>query len=227
VAVDAARQRAERTGRSQDAFAEYFRSLPLLSLLRLERWDDVLKEPQPAGDKGLAQANFEYARGVAQVRLGQLAAAQDSLARLQAVAADTRKAHDSGSGGHRSVRAMLDFALEGLQAEIAVAQRRFDDALAHQAKVVAVVEKLDQREPPVMGAGSRLALGRIQSVAGRWAEAEATYREELAARPGSGWALRGLARAVRAQGRIDEAARLRAELERAWRQADGALRAGA
>ncbi|MDP3761942.1 MAG: tetratricopeptide repeat protein [Ramlibacter sp.] len=226
VALGAARQRAERTGASKDVLSEYFRSLPLLTLVRLERWDDVLAEPQPAGDRGLAGAMFEYARGVAQVRLGQLPAALQSLARLQAVTSETRKAHDGNSGGHRSVRAMLDFALEGLQAELALAQRRYDDALAHQAKVSAAVDRLDRREPPVLGAGSRLALGRIQSEAGRWAEAESTFREELSARPGSGWALRGLARALQAQGRTDEATRYRAELGRVWAAAGAALRSG-
>ena len=226
VALDAARKRAERTGQAQDVFSEYFRSLPLLSLVRLERWDDVLAEPQPAGDKGLAQAMFGYARGVAQVRLGQLPAAQESLARLQVVAGTTRQAHDTGSGAHKAVRAMLDFAVEGLQAELAVAQRRHDDALAHQAKVAAAVARLDAREPPVLGAGSRLARGRIQSEAGRWAEAESTFQAELLARPGSGWALRGLARALQAQGRADEAAKHRAELDRVWRDASVALRSG-
>jgi len=226
VALDAARRRAERTGQAQDVFSEYFRSLPLLSLVRLERWDDVLAESQPTGDKGLAQAMFEYARGVAQVRLGRLPAAQESLARLQAVAGATRKAHDTNPGRHDAMRAMLDFALEGLQAELAVAQRRFDDALGHQARVVAAVAKLDAREPPVLGAGSWVELGRIQSEAGRWAEAESTFRAELLARPGSGWALRGLTRALQAQGRTDEAAKHRAELDRAWGKASLALRSG-
>lgn len=226
IALEAARRRAERTGQAQDIFSEYFRSLPLLSLVRLERWEDVLAEPQPTGEKGLERAMYEYARGVAQVRLGRLPAASESLARLQAVASETRKAHENASGGNASVRAMLDFALEGLQAELAVAQRRFDDALAHQAKVSAAVARLDAREPPVLGAGSRLALGRIQLEAGRWADAESTFRAELLARPGSGWALRGLARALQAQGRPDEAAKFRAELDRVWSQASVALRSG-
>jgi tetratricopeptide (TPR) repeat protein len=226
IALDSARRRAERTAQAQDMLSEYFRSLPLLSLVRLERWDAVLAEPQPAGDKGLAQAMFEYARGVAQVRLGRLAAAQESLARLQAVAGATRKVHDTNTSGHTAMRAMLDFALEGLRAEIAVAQRRFDDALGHQAKVVSAVARLDAREPPMLGAGSRLALGRIELEAGRWADAESTYRAELLARPASGWALRGLTRALQAQGRIEEAAKHRAELDRVWGDASLALRSG-
>jgi tetratricopeptide (TPR) repeat protein len=220
VALDAARRRAERAAHAQSVIAEYFRSLPLLSLVRLERWDDVLKEPRPAGDKGFAGANYEYARGVAHARLGQLTAAQESLVRLETAVEETRKA--AAPGG--PLRAMHDAAVEGLRAELAAAQGRHDDAIAHQARVVSAVAKVDAREPPLLGAGARLALGRIQSGAGRWSDAEASFRQELAARPGSGWALRGLVRALRAQGRHDEAARHEAELERAWSQADPRLR---
>ncbi|MDB5870966.1 MAG: hypothetical protein JWQ07_408 [Ramlibacter sp.] len=226
VAVDAARRRAERVAKSEHVYAEYFRSLPLLTLVRLERWDDVLNEPQPVGNKGLAKVNFEYARGVAQARLGQVAQAQESLERLQAAAAESRKSHDSKSSLHKSVRSMLDFAQEGLQAELALAQLRYDEALAHQAKAVAAVEKLDRDEPPMLGAGTQLVLGHIQSRAGRHGEAEATFRQELAARPASGWALRGLVVALQAQGKEAEAAKYRAELERSWSQAGVALRTG-
>ncbi len=226
VALDAAHQRAERTGKSDSVFAEYFRSLPLLTLVRMERWDDVLKEPQPAGEKGLAKANFEYARGVAQARLGQLAQAQESLDRLQVAVAETTKAHSTKSGMHKSIRSMLELAHEGLQAELALAQRRFEVALAHQAKAVAAAEKLDSREPPLMGAGTYLTLGHIQSQAGRFGDAEKTFRQDLLARPASGWALRGLEQALRAQGREAEAAKYRAELQRSWSQASLPLRQG-
>jgi tetratricopeptide (TPR) repeat protein len=223
VALDAARQRAGLTGKSASTFAEYLRSLPLLTLVRMERWDDVLKEPLPSGDKGLAAANYEYARGMAQARLGQLPAAQESLVRLQAIAAATKKAHDSKSGGHRSIRSMLDFAQESLEAEPAVSQRRYDEALAHQARAMVAAGTLDQREPPVLGAGAQLALGHLQARAGRWGEAEATFRQELAARPHSGWALRGLVQALQAQGRNAEAAQHRTALERSWPQASAGL----
>jgi len=215
VALDAARQRAARTGQLDNAVAEYFRSLPLLTLVRFERWEDVLQEPRPAGEKGLARANFEYARGVAQARLGQLPQAAESLARLQAAATDAKKVHGAGS----PIRSMLDFAQEGLEAELALAQQRYDDALSHQAKALAAAEKLDQKEPPLLGASGQLAMGHIQSRAGRWSDAEATFRQELAARPASGWALRGLVRALEAQGKASEAARYRVEFDRSWRGA--------
>ncbi len=227
VAMAAARERAERAANGQSIFSEYARSQPLLTLLRLERWDEVLKEPRPRGDKGLAQAYYEQARGIAQARLGQVTAAQDSLARLQTAAAEARKANASKSSADKSVRSMLDVAEGALQAEVALAQRRYDEALGHQTKVIAAAEKLDAREPPQLAAGAGLALGHIQLQAQRWADAEKTFRQELASRPGSGWALRGLASVLQSQGRTAEAAAVRVDLDRQWNQASPALRAGA
>jgi hypothetical protein len=56
--------------------------------------------------------------------------------------------------------------------------------------------------------------------AGRHAEAEAVYRENLARFKDNGWALHGLAAALDAQGKSAEAAEVRAEIAEAWSEAD-------
>jgi tetratricopeptide (TPR) repeat protein len=56
--------------------------------------------------------------------------------------------------------------------------------------------------------------------AGRPAEAEAVYREELKRNPSNGWSLRGLADSLRAQKRTREAAETEQLLAAAWVDAD-------
>jgi tetratricopeptide (TPR) repeat protein len=224
VALDAARERALRAAKADSNYGEYVRSKPLMTLVRLERWEDVLKEPQPSGNKGLAQVYFEQSHGIAQARLGQTGAAQESLARLQAAVAATRKNHATSSWMDKTVRSLLDVAEGTLIAEVAGAQKHFDEAIAQQLKVVDAAAKLDAREPPLLAGGTRLALGDLQASAGRWADAEKTYRQDLEERPGSGWAMRGLVRALDAQGRRAEAAAMREALRRGWSQASPALR---
>ena len=46
------------------------------------------------------------------------------------------------------------------------------------------------------------------------------YREDLRRNPGNGWALFGLAAALAAQGKKDEAAAARKQFEEAWKEAD-------
>ena len=51
-------------------------------------------------------------------------------------------------------------------------------------------------------------------------EAEALYRESLKSYRDDGWALFGLVQALDAQGKRDEAAKVRAEFQAAWARSD-------
>jgi tetratricopeptide (TPR) repeat protein len=223
AALAAARTLAERAKRDT-VWSEYYRSLPLLTLMRLERWDALLSEPLAAGGQGMAAAIGQQARGIALVRRGRLNEAQAALQAAEAGAATLRAAHASASKDDVGMRNVADAVLARLRAELAAAERLTDEALAQQARAVAASKDVDDEEPPGLAAGARLALGDLQLQLGRAADAEATFRADLAALPDSGWALNGLARALAAQGKAAEAAAVRARAERAWSQADAALK---
>ena len=55
--------------------------------------------------------------------------------------------------------------------------------------------------------------------AGRFADAEAVYREDLRRLPENGWSLYGLAEALKAQ-KKPEAAKVQAQFAKAWAKAD-------
>jgi len=59
--------------------------------------------------------------------------------------------------------------------------------------------------------------------AGRTAQAEQVYREDLKRFPENGWSLFGLAQALHAQGKHAEAAQLDARFRKAWQGADVTL----
>ncbi|MBC5763342.1 tetratricopeptide repeat protein [Ramlibacter albus] len=224
VALDAAAKVAAMLDGSPLYFAEYTRSLRLLTLVRMEQWDRVLAEPLPPGDKGVTQLWYEHARGIAQARLGRMDEAQASLARLQALATSMRGNAALNPRQKALVATHTGIAEAGLQAQVAAARRNFAEAISHQQAAMKAAQKSDQREPPEFADGTLIALGDIQLAAGRAAEAEATFRTALEEHPGSGWALRGLARALQAQGKAAEASVARQQMERAWPQAAAALR---
>ena len=226
VALEAARGIAERAAQTENIYGEYRRSLPLLALMRLQRWDAVLAEPQPAGKLGLAQVLGQQARGVALARTGRVREARAALVQADTGAAAVNRAHASNKGWDRTLRDMVSASTDRLRAEIALAEGRPDTALALQAQAVAESRRADDSEPPMLAAGERLALGEMQLRAGRAKQAEQTFRDDLAALPDSGWALDGLARALNAQGKAAEAKALQPQLDRAWALADPGLRAG-
>jgi hypothetical protein len=223
LALETARGSATRAANADHEFGEIARSRPLMTLVRLERWEAVLAEPQPGGDKGPAKVLGLYARGTALARTGEAAQAAARLAELEPAAAALIAAHAGSSYPDKLLRGIGEMARASLRAEVAMAEGRADAALAAQAQAVGLSKDLDENEPPVLGAPARLALGDLQLKARRFAEAEATFRDDLARHPRSGWALRGLARAVQAQGREAEAGALKRDAEREWPAADRAL----
>ncbi len=227
VAVAAAREIAGRAAKADHVFAEYRRSLPVLALLRLQRWDAVLAEPIPDSKHGLAQALSEHARGVALLRSGgptALVDARAALIKAESGSAAISKKHAAAKGFDRLLRDMAGSAVDGLRAEIALAEGRADDALKLQAQALEQAKRVDDSEPPMLGAGARLSLGSMQLRVGRAALAEASFRSDLADQPGSGWALKGLQQALQAQGKTTESQTLQTSLAQTWPQADASLR---
>jgi hypothetical protein len=87
---------------------------------------------------------------------------------------------------------------------------RLEDALVY-------TEPSEWHYPP------RLALGAILLEAGRPAEAETVYWEDLRRNRDSGWALFGVLQALRAQQKDDLAAIVEARFKKAWERADVTL----
>ena len=223
LALEQARAFAKRAEQGKSPNAEFIRSLPLLTLVRLERWSEVLNEPGASGEGGVAAPIADYAHGVALVRSGRLDAARERSAALQA-ALDAPALKGKKLMGDDAARTVLDILGSRLLAEIAAAEDGPDASRAALARGIDLETALNASEPPMLGSFSRIALGGLMLRSQRWIDAERAYRDELVAQPGSGWALAGLQQALAGQGKAEEARRVRAEADRAWAAADPAVR---
>jgi predicted Zn-dependent protease len=121
------------------------------------------------------------------------------------------------SEGPEIVVAIASHALAG---EIALRTGDPQAAAGHLAVAARLEDGMVYEEPPVWYLPIRHTLGRALLEADRPGQAESVYREDLVRFPANGWSLAGLAMALEAQGRSDEAAAARAEFEAAWRDAD-------
>ncbi len=226
LTLDTSRRIAQLVATSTSPFGAYRRGLPILTLTRLERWPEVLAEPLPKADEGpLASALSHHARGMAFARTGQGAfAAEQAKALDQDLAATEAAARGKTDDDAEPTVAQAVRVLHGvLRAELdAVA----GDLPGARARLVIAIEAEDKvgGEPAMLASMSRLALGDLLLRQGRAAEAETAYRDELARQPGSGWALRGVARALATQGREADADRARMAVATAWNAADLPLR---
>ncbi|MEQ9437214.1 hypothetical protein [Hyphomonas sp.] len=197
---------------------EFFKTIPLLSLVQFGQWADVLATPQPPETLDYSNAIWHYARGVAAARTGSLEAAQEERAALAGMKDSVQISFLDTADYPAST--LLTIADELLQGEIASAQARHDEAIAHFTLAVTAQDTLPYMEPPFWYYPTRQSLGEALVAAGRHAEAEAVYRKDLEDYPHNGWSMSGLIKALKAQDKTEEAAEMTHMFEIVWRNSD-------
>lgn len=226
VAIDAARKVAARVpDEMMDTLPILagFRVVPWYALTRFGKWDDMLAEPAPPERFLYLVGTWHYARGQALVAKGRLDEAEKELAEVRRIAADKSLNYTLFSTNTAS--AIFAPAPEVLAGEIAAKRKDYDAAIAHLDRAVRLESGLNYTEPFEWHYPPRQALGAVLLEAGRAREAETVYWDDLSHNRENGWSLFGLAQALRAEGRNDEAAGVEARFAKAWARADVKLTA--
>jgi len=160
------------------------------ALVRFGLWDELIAlTPPDARAPGLT-AGYLYGRGVALAARGRLAEARQALAGLERLGAQGSAAADTGT---RGLSDLIAVAAPIVAARIAATELRTADAIAALGKAVAAEDRLSGEEGTAWFFPVRHLLGAQLLIAGRPAQAERVYREDLRRHPGNGWALYGLA----------------------------------
>ena len=196
---------------------DFFFAMPYELHLRFGRWDAMLKEPSPRPEFVVARALWHYARGVAHAAKRQLEDARYE----QALFASERRLIAPGQAFLKNDAAkMFDIAAGTLAGEILYREGKVDEALTELREAVRGEDALHYSEPPEWVQPVRHVLGATLMDAGRYAEAEVVYREDLRRHPENGWALFGLSQSLRKQKKNAEAELIAAHFKKAWQYAD-------
>lgn len=202
---------------------QHFKMIPLYSMIRFGEWEPILHEPKPAEDLKYPRGVWHFARGLAQVRMGDLDAAEQELKALSGIAADDELGQ-MFTMQTNSVQALLQIGEQVLTGEIAAAKQDYEAAIAALQQATELEDALVYEEPQGWYAPTRLTLGAILLEADRPADAERAFREDLVKYPGNAWALFGLKQSLEAQQKPDEAAAVAEAFEREWSRADVELK---
>jgi tetratricopeptide (TPR) repeat protein len=203
---------------------QHYSLIPLFAYVRFGRWDPILAAPAPADDLPYRVGVWHYVRGLAFARTGRVEEAAQELSGLKN--ALLRPDLESVTiWDINSAEKVLAIAEEALAGEINASRGRYDRAIRQLRRAVRLEDALQYQEPSDWHFPARHSLGAVLLEAGRPAEAEEVYREDLRRNPENGWSLFGLAKSLEAQGKMQETAEAQARFRKAWAHADVTLTA--
>ena len=186
------------------------------TLIRFGRFDEVLElNRRPA--KAASAAIYDFAKGYAKLKNGDMEGAQDSLSNLQRYAATTTdiiRFHEA-----KTIVGVLANLLAG---EISVTNGDIESALEAFQQAVVLEDTLEYDEPEPLPFAARHWLGQTLLDADQPTQAAKVFRAELEDHPHNGWSLYGLQQALAASGKTDPEVDI--DLEKSWARGDVWLR---
>jgi tetratricopeptide (TPR) repeat protein len=196
-------------------YIQHFWLTPLYHQVRFGEWDEILAASEPQ-NLPYPRAIWHYARGMAYAGKGDLESARQELAAMQPYVEDAALPGVQVSI-RNNAKQLADIA------RLEDRAKSYDRAIALLGEALAIEDALGYNEPEDWHYPVRQILGAVQLEAGKPADAERTYRDELARHRENGWSLFGLQQSLIAQERKAEADDVGQRLTLAWAQADISL----
>jgi tetratricopeptide (TPR) repeat protein len=199
-------------------YIQHFWLTPLYHQVRFGEWDQILAASDPP-DLPYPRAIWHYARGMAYAGRGDVKLARQELLAMQPYVEDPTLAGVQVSirNNARQLAAIARLVLAGTVEE---RDGKLDRAIEILGEARDLEDALGYNEPEDWHYPVRQILGAVQLEAGKAADAERTYRDELARHRENGWSLFGLQQSLSAQERTEEAAAVGRRLTTAWAGAD-------
>ena len=203
----------EKDPHSQDVFM-----LPVIALVRLGKWQEIIHSPVPDSSWKYAVILDDFAKGLALVHAKNEAAASQLLEQLEANLLDSSLALRSMPFNAPIQLARIAAGI--LKGELYSAAAKNNEALTAFKSAVEEEDKLIYREPQEWLLPARQYLGAYLLKMKQPNAAEKVYREDLMANPGNGWSLLGLYQSLLVQGKKGEALLYKESYITAFKDAD-------
>ena len=203
----------EKDPHSQDVFM-----LPVLAMVRMGKWQEILTSPAPDERWKYAVILDDFAKGLAQLHNKNEAAAKQLLAHLEANLQDSLLAVRSMP--FNAPVQLAGIAAGILKGKLYYAEGKNEDAIIAFKAAVDEEDKLIYREPQEWLLPARQYLGAYLLKMKQAAAAEKIYREDLVANPGNGWSLLGLYQSLLIEGKKGEALLYKDSYLAAFKDAD-------
>ena len=196
---------------------EAFMTIPVAVNVRFQKWDDIMKMPQPSADMKVTIAYWHFARGMALAGTGKVSDAETEYKTLAAVRDATPQDAIFSMPINNRTKDILAIASNVLGAKIAMAKKDNAAAIRMLQEAVAVQDKLSYGEPPDWFSPVRESLGAALLMNGAAADGEKVFREDLDRNPRNPRSLFGLQQALMAQKRDYDARLVEKQFQASWK----------
>ncbi|WP_452227074.1 tetratricopeptide repeat protein [Lacinutrix cladophorae] len=222
IALDAAKKTAEKvpTGELKELhFLQNFAATPLLAYTRFGKWNDILTIPKPNDELKHLKMIWHYARGIAFIRKNNIKDAQEELDAIASFLKDPEMETIIATGFDNGTK-ISKLAFQVVAGELEALKGNYDSAITHLESAVKMEDNLIYNEPSAWYIPPRQNLGAVLLQANKYKEAELVFKEDLKNLRQNGWSLMGLYQSLKAQGKLDEANKIKLEFDTAWKDAD-------
>ena len=198
---------------------QHYYTIPYYIAVKLSMWDTILATPPPVKNLVYPKAVWHYARGMAYLGKNDISLAQQEMDSLRILTTDTTLQHLT-VWGINTTADLVQIAVKVLEAGVASKQNKLSDAIRLLQEAIVIEDQLNYNEPPDWFFSVRHHLGAVLLKAGKYAEAEKVYRQDLKTWRKNGWALIGLYNSLAGQKKDSEAQKTKTAFEEAWQYAD-------
>lgn len=203
----------------ENTYDQYLYMLPVMAQVRMGKWEQILSDTVKVDPKWTyASLLSDFAKGMAYANTGHPDKAAAQLEMLQQKSTDpvlTRRRVPFNAPVE--IAAIAGQLLEGV---VAFSKNNPAQGFAALEAAVKLEDKLIYTEPKDWPLPSRQFLGAYLMKAGKAAQAEKIYREDLIFNPANGWSLVGLSQSLQAQRKTKEVAGVRKRYEQAFVHAE-------
>ncbi len=178
-----------------------------LTDVRFGNWKHILLSEGAVTNKPYHRLLWQYGRGMAFAKTGNIQAAQHCLSTVKELIRDS-SLYTGRPNRSRAIDAANIAALI-LEGTLSTEQKRWDDAIQQLEAAVKAEDKLRYSEPEDWRLPARQFLGQVYLLKGEPATAQKIFEEDLIDHPQNYWALNGLYFALIRQGNKAAALRLK------------------
>ena len=199
---------------------QFITASPMQLLVGSGKWEEILSSSRPDSSMNITLALWHWARALAYLQKADMS---NTLAEQKELKQIARSIPADQLYGFSSAKDIADLADAILSAKISEQKKDMKAAENFYKQAVVKEQKLHYNEPPDWFLPTNNMLGGYYLRTGKYAEAEAAFRNSLQEYPNNGKALFGLHEALKAQTKNDEAGHTKTAFDAAWQKADKRL----